>query len=102
MFNPLISIALESAKIYHQADEILPKNLYFRRALAAISSILRRSEQRDGTPSGSISKSRAPRTFVNKVLVPFLHTITRRFQELEHQLKLRDKEPDMEHILQTR
>jgi glycosyltransferase involved in cell wall biosynthesis len=31
-----------------------------------------------------------------------LHTITRRFQELEHQLKLRDKEPDMEHILQTR
>jgi hypothetical protein len=31
-----------------------------------------------------------------------LHTITRRFQELEHQLKLRDKEPDIEHILQTR
>jgi glycosyltransferase involved in cell wall biosynthesis len=31
-----------------------------------------------------------------------LHTITRRFQELEHQLKLRDREPDIEHILQTR
>jgi glycosyltransferase involved in cell wall biosynthesis len=31
-----------------------------------------------------------------------LPTITRRFQELEHQLKLRDREPDIEHILQTR
>ncbi len=31
-----------------------------------------------------------------------LHTITRRFQELEHQLKLRNKESDFERILETR
>jgi glycosyltransferase involved in cell wall biosynthesis len=31
-----------------------------------------------------------------------LHTITRRFQELEHQLKLRNKERDFEDVLETR
>lgn len=31
-----------------------------------------------------------------------LHTITRRFQELEHQLKLRKKELDLEQVLETR
>jgi glycosyltransferase involved in cell wall biosynthesis len=31
-----------------------------------------------------------------------LHTITRRFQELEHQLKLRNKEPELDHMLETK
>jgi glycosyltransferase involved in cell wall biosynthesis len=31
-----------------------------------------------------------------------LHTITRRFQELEHQLKLRNKESDLERVVETR
>ncbi len=31
-----------------------------------------------------------------------LHTITRRFQELEHQLKLRNKESDLDQVLETR
>lgn len=31
-----------------------------------------------------------------------LHTITRRFQELEHQLKLHSKEPDLERVAETR
>ncbi|MGA8439164.1 MAG: glycosyltransferase [Candidatus Sulfotelmatobacter sp.] len=31
-----------------------------------------------------------------------MHTITRRFQELEHQLKMKDKEADFEHVLGTR
>jgi glycosyltransferase involved in cell wall biosynthesis len=31
-----------------------------------------------------------------------LHTITRRFQELEHQLKLRNKESDFERVVETR
>jgi glycosyltransferase involved in cell wall biosynthesis len=31
-----------------------------------------------------------------------LHTITRRFQELEHQLKLRNKESDLDRVLETR
>jgi hypothetical protein len=31
-----------------------------------------------------------------------LHTITRRFQELEHQLKLRNKESELERVLESR
>lgn len=31
-----------------------------------------------------------------------LHTITRRFQELEHQLKMRSKDSDLEDVLETR
>jgi glycosyltransferase involved in cell wall biosynthesis len=31
-----------------------------------------------------------------------MHTITRRFQELEHQLKMKDKEANFEHVLRTR
>lgn len=31
-----------------------------------------------------------------------MHTITRRFQELEHQLKMKDKQADFEHVLGTR